>query len=518
MKPLFIPIVSLFASAVMSTSIYATDWIYDFAKAPSSNWTSSIGTSETAGYWYDKNDTSNYIKGSFSADDTFTIGDTVGTANSTLTLNQNVTIKSLTLTGKGYSNSARINGAAYTLETTGDLIHLGESGHTFLEMGNLIVHGEIKNANNMQFVGKSVVVDKNVSGGSLYFTATSNKTNLADGIANPDMWIKGYVNDCNLYINTVTTGNNYTKLSGVTGTASINHGAQNGRNYIGYAILTNTIDCSATGAINESSYPNVYTPTSGKLSIVMNGSATQNFTSSATMFFGGVKAMSGTIRFNFNQYASTIEKTHYWYWIDSATTIKRTAWTTADSSGKATQFSHGDLEMLGGTFGTVAGDNTYGSFRFTNIVYTSGTINLRLTSSSKFDQLDLTSYYFADMLKSDDSVTYNTGFAEGGKLSKTEGAGKVTFDFGNSLSWLIDSEGIGIKIISWDASKKTDLTADDFAANKFTGSDNKLYEAAFTTADDGLYVKYVAAVPEASTMAGIFGILALAFAAYRRKK
>lgn len=199
-----------------------------------------------------------------------------------------------------------------------------------------------------------------------------------------------------------------------------------------------------------------------KMAVFMNssdGSLVQKFSGSSLKIEGGVTVMSGTLLVNFKE-----------------------------TSG----VNHGDLTMEGGRFGS--SNAAGGSFLFTDLVYSGGTIELALDSAEAFDSLRLSG-----------TVQLVDGFD-----------GKVSFDFGDNLAWLIDSEengGNGVKVIAWAAGT---VGADSFAANSYAGEDGLEYVADFTSEADGLYVKYVA-VPEPSTVAALMGVLALVFAARRRR-
>ena len=282
-----------------------------------------------------------------------------------------------------------------------------------------------------------------------------------------------------------------------------------------YCTLTNTQDYSTAGDCYENDM--IRDSNSGKLAFIMNGTASQSLTSDYLQFQGGVKILNGTFRVNFNQRDS------YYYWRGSdAVTVR---FVTEDGGSTFTTFSHGDLEMSGGAFGSTADSSSYGAFRFTNIAYTAGTINLRLAGASQMDSIDLTTYYnrVADNTRGTESVTYEK--VEGGKISFAEGAGKMTFQFDGDLTWVIDNgtgafdlnDGKGAKVITWDNEKGSDLSKDNFAANLFESSDGDKYQAEFSVEDDGLYVKYVP-VPESAQIAAIIGTLALALAVIRRKK
>ena len=238
--------------------------------------------------------------------------------------------------------------------------------------------------------------------------------------------------------------------------------------YVSYFVLTNTQDYS-TGAAASEMHSNVWTPTSGKLAIIMNGTASQSFTSNQMQFQGGLQIMSGTLRINFNQNGD-----YYNYKRDAAKLIDVT-FVTQDGGSTRTTFSHGNLQMLGGTFASTEDSSSYGAFRLTNIIYTSGTVSLRLESATQMDSLDLTSYYnrVADTTSGAEVVDYE--LVEGGAISFAEGAGKFSFNFEGDLGWLIDSEdgtfdvngGLGAKIVAWDSGKGTGLSGDNFAANIF---------------------------------------------------
>ena len=130
----------------------------------------------------------------------------------------------------------------------------------------------------------------------------------------------------------------------------------------------------------------------------------------------------------------------------------------------------------------------------------------------------MTSYYVKVEDSSGESTVVSYEKVEGGTISKTEGADKVKFDFGENLAWLtgLEDDATGTKVISWDAENITELAAEDFVANLYDDG-SQMYEALFTVADDGLYVKYVV-VPEPGEVALLIGALSLGFAAYIRRR
>ena len=511
-KSLFI----LVASIACSGAVFATDWTYDYQKggygtdANKIIYSSTAGTADTPGLWKDSDGNYNYgtLPG---ASDSVTIGDTGATSAYYINVDTDVTWGSLSLGGKD-SNSVRIT-SVNNINILGDLIRLeGTSQAFFYGAATISIGGnlEVKGGANIAFENtKSLVIDGNVSSthsGNVYLKLSKggNRT-FEQGYLDPDGIIKGVVNNANVYLKR-NTYDSFLQIGGVSGSGIIGGEAQVGKNSKTYIILKNAQDYTTSGATTETSWPGYWNETCGKLVLVMDGTASQSFTASKMMFFGGLKAMNGTIRINFNQDAS-----QYSYYTNDAKADTITAVTKNDGTGGRTAFSHGTLEMLGGTFSSTDGDNSYGSFRFTDIVYTGGTIKLRLDGADRMDSIDLTGYYLESL------ATGGFTAVEGGTLTVAEGAGPVKFDFGDNLAWLVDSEGDGARIIAWDSSKVPQLTGDDFSGNIYTGEDGLEYLADFTVAEDGLYVKYVA-VPEPSAFAMLAGLLAFGFAAYRRRR
>ena len=245
----------------------------------------------------------------------------------------------------------------------------------------------------------------------------------------------------------------------------------------------------------------------------MDGTASQAFTGNNLKFQGGVIVKSGAIKFNFAQLTSNYEHNYTYTNADNRTRV--TYFNSNLDGAQQTTFSHGDLEMSGGVFGADE-SNGYGAFRFTNIKYSGGTIKLRLDGADSFDSIDLTGYYAKiEVLESGAATSETWEAVEGGSVERLDGAGKITFDFGDNLAWIVDAEGDGVKVIAWDEGNQGSLTADDFSANLFTDGLGEKYAAVFAVNDDGLYVKY-ALVPEPATCAALAGLLAL-FAAYRRR-
>lgn len=547
----FTKYISAVLACVASTSaVEAVDWNLYFDKPDSTkgsqsiniSWATAIGSESVDGYWYTgaSRTPETSMHGIFAEDDNYTFGDATGRLGIKdgksdtvydviyLTLAKDTTFGSLTFTGHAWDNSARMSASGRNINITRDLIRAEPSYMAFIDNVNILSVGRdiIINGSNFAIAGKQMFVNGDIKGkGSLYSTLNgSSKVRGAagtfeEGLASPDVIINGVLSGVS-FQSKADTVNSFAKLGGVTDGGSVKREAQANAGQTGdtisYFILTNTKDYT-TGGDSDERNGGVWTQKSGKLALVMNGTASQSFTGYSMKFQGGVKVISGTLNINFNQSAAG-----YGYNRDLAGKINVKFATTADGT-KATAFSHGKLEMLGGNFGSTTDEIHYGSFRFTDIVYTAGKINLRLNSEAKMDSLDLTSYYNIVTDSTSGSAVVTSEKVDGGTISNVGGA-KVTFNFTGDLKWLIDdgfgefdvNGGKGAKIIAWDIDKKTTLLASDFIANGFTSGED--YNAFFTVGDDGLYVKYVQAVPEASTIAAIFGALALGFASYRRRK
>ncbi len=88
--------------------------------------------------------------------------------------------------------------------------------------------------------------------------------------------------------------------------------------------------------------------------------------------------------------------------------------------------------------------------------------------------------------------------------------GEFWFEFTGNTEFLLE-DGASIKLISWaDGNAPTDFLESEFRAADMGGKIAK-----FAIESDGLYVSYV--VPEPAVSAAILGLLALAFAARRKK-
>ena len=386
-------------------------------------------------------------------------------------------------------------------------------GNVVMPGGNLAIEGNLVKVLDVHgsFVGT------HTQSGQFYSNIYGAGT-----ISNPSIKVGGIVKNVIFYSkpqNVGATSSNYIQVGGVGERGALNREAPAGygqANGISYFILTNASDAASAQNFHEKN-GSIWTDQSGVMSYIMNGTANQTFSTNSAFLHGGIKVVSGGMFINFNQGTG-----NYTYNDSASNTV---TFFTQNGGTTRAQFSHGDLEMgvaidgltsagAEAVFGSAAGDDTYGSFRFTNVVYASGTIKLRLNSATQMDTLDLTSYA---KFNSSDSSWKDVA---GGTLKFAEGVAEgtqVKFDFGDNLAWLVDSEGDGVKVISWDVDKKTELVSEDFAANLFEGEDGLSYMAEFTVGDDGLYVKYVV-VPEPAELACLIGFGALAFAALRRRR
>ncbi|WP_418747943.1 hypothetical protein [Frisingicoccus sp.] len=208
--------------------------------------------------------------------------------------------------------------------------------------------------------------------------------------------------------------------------------------------LRNSEDQNFSGWLSGSQY--------ASSKIIMEGTATQTFSGSKIAWTGGIEVRSGTLII--------------------------TGRAPTDSN-----VNHGDLDMLGGQFGILAGSvSTQGVFWMNNLNYTSGDILLNVNTST------------SDMIKLDGTII-DKGFSDG-----------VNFILSGNLDLLVDNF---VKIVEWGSI--SEIADSDYHANKY-GDLN----AVFDSRDDGLYVMY-AAVPEPATFAAFFGTIALAIAALRKR-
>ena len=237
------------------------------------------------------------------------------------------------------------------------------------------------------------------------------------------------------------------------------------KNHLAVLKLTNDANTSVTTAYIADEEGVVFSDTS-KVKIVMDGAGEQRF-SEAFDISGGIEVNNGALLVK-----SAIEGVNGYNW------------------AKKQKYSHGDLVMNGGIFGFYLADslnkNFDDGFTLTNLVYNGGKIRL-CAYSDYVDSLDVSGTITA--------------------------ADAIVFDFvakGGDFSYLTSGAR---KIISW-ASAPSDTT---YEANDITVGGTS-YKAEFTELADGLYVQYTPSIPEPATCALLFGGLALAFAAWRKRK
>lgn len=180
--------------------------------------------------------------------------------------------------------------------------------------------------------------------------------------------------------------------------------------------LRNSADQRFSGWLTGSEYASV--------KIIMEGSATQTFSGSKIAWTGGIEVRSGT--------------------------LIMTGRATTDSN-----INHGDLDMLGGQFGILAGSaSTQGVFWMNNLNYTDGNILLNVNTSN------------SDMIKLEGTII-DKGFSDG-----------VNFILSGNLDLLKDNY---VKIVEWGLI--SDIAESDYHANKYGDLD-----AVFQAREDGLYV------------------------------
>ena len=96
---------------------------------------------------------------------------------------------------------------------------------------------------------------------------------------------------------------------------------------------------------------------------------------------------------------------------------------------------------------------------------------------------------------------------------KKDGNGKIEIDFAEfNATDFADTEDYFSILSANSTSNFSENANDDFAAINLNGA-----AANFSWIDNALMVNFTTAVPEPATVAGIAGLLALAFAAYRRR-
>lgn len=513
--------------ALPASISFAVNWIFDTEKYTGAvNWSNTFGTAGEAGsgYWYYMDgDSRVYIEGgSIASTDTIQVSSEGLGSSISIVVDSDITLAGVSLAGDQLISISGSGTNTNKFTVNGDITATTSAAINFNSL-DFTVTGTLQdgtgflNMNNMSSVDINVLTA--LSNTRYYVSAASGDSASID---NPTVKIGQILKGDGFYFNNVGTDKDLYYSIGNTDVALTSQQTTGASTLTTYLILTPQ-DTSKEYRTNygiRSNSPNNDNWTAIK--IIMKGAdgAVQNIDvptwtkANNTYANGGIEVISGTLKINFAQQAEGYAWDNIAFYTD-----------TAANGGVQTTFSHGDLTMVGGTFGSYAGSyDGYGSFRFTNIVYSGGTIRLRLINGSdgsiSQDSIDLTGYYKRD---SSDTENLVEEYISGGTIQIAQDGAKVTFDLGSfsELAWLIDFDdgefayGDGAKIVSWDAVNKPGLSESDFSANRIESSGDE-YMAKFTLNDDGLYVKYIA-VPEPAEWAAIFGICALAFAYIRRR-
>lgn len=282
--------------------------------------------------------------------------------------------------------------------------------------------------------------------------------NFVGGSNNPEVCIVSRAgSETTIPVNTI----NVVSSNGVTGKGVIKAegNASADASYLGVLHLRNSADQTFNGWIMETKTDNA------KIKVIMdatNANATQKFTDNRLYFTGGVEVRNGTLSMNAGY----------------------------DYNGYKASDNHGDLVMNGGTFKAMASGGRC-QFGFNEFEYTAGTIDLTIFA---------TTGYGLKLYSESASIYFGS-----------DALGSAVVDFYLTAGGTADLiDGNYYKIVDWVV--KSDLTAEQFSANTIGD-----YQAEFDVRDDGLYVRYVNAVPEPATYAAIFGLFALGFVAYRRR-
>ena len=290
-------------------------------------------------------------------------------------------------------------------------------------------------------------------------------------INNPDVDVKGFILAGNtstergfLYLGAPSTGNvsQVVACGGLSGFLGIRN-AMNGKTGLTTIVLNVAAAQTVYHSYALSDDRNWDFNATSKMAVVMNGEGTQYLgydNSSQLRFSGGITVNSGKLLVNGNAKGSN-----------------------------DTVYTHGDLEMNGGSFGIFNNQSGAGTFTFTDCYWKDGTIILG-TYENTVDMLTFTG-------------TFSVGVGE---------ISDVVFSFEGDCSALLTQQ----KII--DCSDfSSDFTVDSFKADD-AYIFGELYTAEFELKSDGLYMQYVAAVPEPAMFAIIFGFASFAFAFARRRR
>lgn len=387
------------------------------------------------------------------------------------------------------------------------------TNHTKLYVaGNLSLEGAHLGISD----GRRGYIQKAVIGGNL--NLSSNGTNFSktyvagdanSSINNPDLHIKG---NLNAYVSRAgydtqqlvfsgsgvkATLTSYAWINGFTGCAGISWHSNTDSTAKFYVVMTNNKQNEiSTGSLGVAYNDNVdlrFAPGTASVSYTMRSSLydennnitsytnfSQSFTGGTMFFKGGVTMVSGGLYMNYNALKSNE--------------------------------THGDLTLSkasgaeAATFGN-SNTDTSGTFVFTDLVVADGGGSIRVRIDT-----DGTNFTY-------DVLTFE-GSAKGNGvviIALRDMLGNDTFDSGFLYDLIADSKENGKKLIAWStfASDGITFTTD---VDKIISRDGKDYEFTAYNAADGLYISYLEVIPEASTFAICFGVIALVFVAYRRRK
>ncbi len=215
--------------------------------------------------------------------------------------------------------------------------------------------------------------------------------------------------------------------------------------------------------------------TNSQVKIIMDGTGSQIFNGERFWISGGVEVRNGTlqIRMHSNSKYESGKDTD-----------------GNEISGEEIRLmNHGDLTLKGGKFGSLLEGN--GLMGFNNLYYSGGTYMLGVDYDGG-----------NDMLKFYGGVYKGEGWIDG--------VSKFYIEVSGTKDNLVDNWA---HIFEWDnTANETDFEASDFYSEDFNE-----YSAIFKIEDDGLWMMYTE-VPEPAAFAAIFGALALALAAAKRRK
>ena len=321
-------------------------------------------------------------------------------------------------------------------------------------------------------------------------------------LANPDVVIGGSLSangsgdsNPNLFLFNLSGGSDslggvttFKIAEGITGAwnSMKNDASKAGTKSLSILLLNNTGGYSTNAWMYDDNVSNVVASTgiamsgagmntNSQVKIIMDGTGSQIFNGERFWISGGVEVRNGTLQ------------------IRMYSTSKYESGKDTDGneiSGEEMRLmNHGDLTLKGGKFGSLLEGN--GSMGFNNLIYSGGTYMLGVGYDSG-----------NDMLKFYGGVYKGEGWIDG--------VSKFYIEVSGTKDNLVETWA---HIFEWDnTAYETDFEASDFYSEDFNE-----YAAIFKIEDDGLWMMYTS-IPEPATCAAIFGALALALAAAKRRK